>query len=250
MQKITFILLMIILLLSAVSAGGESSFPGPDPERKADDAMLEILNQNLDTLFPIQVLKEYFNPPQEALYSDDGSETVIEIENDLGKRNIRLFANADSVHDHIAYEPIDSAYLKNFRLTMDVTVRDTWPKGQGGCFVGFTNYGVSAFHGADGAYTVALVSDGMSTEIYAQNHDEEAGEHFALETRGKETMKLSVVHLTGHTYVYIDGTYAGQLHDGLEGPFRMLYGAALFTEGDSAYCTFDNMVIRKLSFTE
>ena len=36
---------MIIFLLSAVSAGGESSFPGPDPERKADDAMLEILNQ-------------------------------------------------------------------------------------------------------------------------------------------------------------------------------------------------------------
>lgn len=241
---------MIILLLSALAAGGESFFPGPDPERKVDDNMLEILNGNLDNLFGIYAVKEYFNPYQEALYSDDGSETIIEIENDQGKRNIRMFANADSVHDHIAYEPIDDAYLKNFMLTMDVTVRDAWPEGQGGCFIGFTNYGVSAYHGRDGAQTVALVSDGMNTEIYAKNHDLDAGEHFTLEARSKEKSKLSIVHLTGHTYVYIDGKYAGQLHDGQDGPFRLLYGAALFTEGDSAYCTFDNMIIRKLSFTE
>ena len=250
MRKITFVLLMIILLLSALAAEGESPFLGPDPERKVDETMLEILNGNLDNLFGIYAVKEYFNPPQETLYSDDGGETIIEIGNDEGKRNIRMFANADSVHDHIAYEPIDDAYLKNFMLTMDVTVRDAWPKGQGGCFVGFTNYGVSAYHGRDGAQTVALVSDGMNTEIYAKNRDLDAGEHFALETGGKEKAKFSVVHLTGHTYVYIDGKYAGQLHDGQDGPFRMLYGAALFTEGDSAYCTFDNMIIRKLSFTE
>ena len=90
----------------------------------------------------------------------------------------------------------------------------------------------------------------MNPEIYAKNRDLDAGEHFTLGTGGREKDRLSIVHLTGHTYVYIDGTYAGQLHDGLEGPFRMLYGVALFTEGDSAYCTFDNMVIRKLSFTE
>ena len=48
MRKITFVLLMIILLLSALAAGGESPFPGPDPERKVDDTMLEILNGNLD----------------------------------------------------------------------------------------------------------------------------------------------------------------------------------------------------------
>ena len=168
MNKLTLVLLMIILLLSALGAEGESSFPGPDPEKKVDDTMLEILNGNLDNLFGIYAVKEYFSPPQQALYSDVGPETVVEIENDQGKRSIRMFANADSVHDHIAYEPIDDAYLKNFMLTMEVTVRDAWPKGQGGCFVGFTNYGVSAYHGRDGAQTVALVSDGMNTEIYAK----------------------------------------------------------------------------------
>ncbi|MBQ6504588.1 MAG: hypothetical protein IJI57_11820 [Flexilinea sp.] len=244
MEKLVVAFLLILMLLAplAVSADGG----GPDPERTVGDDMIEILNNNLDNLFPITSIKEYFNPYHEALYSNDGMETVIEIENDEGKRNIRMFANADSVHDHLAYEFIDEGYLKNFLLTMEVTVRDTWPKGQGGCFVGFTNYGVSAFHGYDGAHVVALVSDAKNMEIYLKNHDLDAGEHFPLETRGKETAKLSIVHLTGHTYVYLDGNYAGQLHDGLEGPFHLLYGTALFTEGDSAACTFDNMMLKRL----
>ncbi len=246
MEKLVISLFLMIAVVFPFPAAADND--GPDAERKVDDTMLEILNSNLDNLFPITSIKDYFNPYQEALYSDDGMETVIEIENDQGKRYIRMFANADSVHDHLAYEAIDDGYFQDFQLTMEVTVRDAWPKGQGGCFLGFTNYGVSAFHGSDGAHWVALVSDAKNTEIYLKNHDMDAGEHFALETRGKESMKLSLVHLTGHTYVYIDGNYAGQLHDGLKGPFRLIYGTALFTEGDSAYCTFDNMVIRKLGY--
>ena len=236
--------LFLLLTLPVRAEGGDSSVSDPMWDTQVSDDMLEILNSNLDNLFPIISMKEYFNPYHEALYSDDGMETVIEIENDQGKRNIRMFANMDYIHDHLALEAIDEVYPKDFQLTMDVTVRDTWPLEQGGCFVGFTDYGVSAFAKAK---TIALVSDGKNTEIYARNKSASAGKHYPLETRGKATMKLSIVHLTGHTYVYIDGKYAGQLHDGLEGPFRLIYGAALFTEGDSAACTFDNMVLKLLS---
>lgn len=243
-MKPTAILLLILLCFVLPGVSGEGL--APDPGRKVSDDMIEVLTQNLDNLFPITSMKQYFNEPEHALYSDDGMETVIEIANDQGKRNIRIFANADGEHDHMAYDAIDDGYPIDFQMTMDVTIHDTWPMGQGGCFVGFTSYGVSAFHDEDGAETIALLSDAKNTEIYFKTHDTASGEHFPLETRGRETMKLSILHLTGHTYVYIDNNYAGQLHDGLEGPFRMLYGAALFENGDSASCSFDNLAVRKL----
>lgn len=240
-KLIIFLLLILTLLLFLPVSAQEEGLSML--ERKVSDEMIELLTQNLDNLFPITVKRDYFNTPGQALYSDNGPETIIEISNDLGKHNFRMFANADTVHDHIAFEFFDEAYETDFQLTMDVTVNDTWPMGQGGCFVGFTNYGVSAFADAE---TFALVTDAKNVEIYHRNQADDSGSHYLLETRGKNPAKLSIIHLTGHTYVYVDGIYAGQIHDGLKGPFHLMYGSMLFTEGDAVGCSFDNLVIRKL----
>lgn len=217
------------------------------PGIQVDDEMVQILNQNLGSLFPITSIREYFNEPAAAVYTDDGPATVIRIENERGKRNISIFANADSVHDYIGYSAIDDAYPSNFYMTMDVTPNDVYPAGQGGCFVGFTEYGYSALSEADNAMMVSLLTDGANPMIFVKENSADAGSRYALSSSLKGSAKLSVIHLTGHTYVLINGMILGQFHDGKKGPFRLIFGAAVFPDGDTADCTFDNLVIRKLS---
>lgn len=241
MKKLVISLILMIMLLLTLPGSAEETSGYND--RKVSDEMIEILSANLDNLFPITVERHYFNEPGQPLYSDDGSESIIEILNDHGKRYIRIFANTDYIHDHFATEFIDLAYETDFQLTMDIEVKDTWPMGQGGCMLGFTNYGISAFSDAE---TIAVVTDTKNLEIYHKNHEDDAGTHYMLETRGKSPIKLSLVHMTGHTYVYVDGAYAGQLHDGLHGPLHLMYGSVLFSDGETAWCSFDNLVIRKL----
>ena len=241
MKKLALSLILMITLLLTYPGYAEESSDSHD--RKVSDEMIEILSQNLDNLFPITVQRHYFNEPEQPLYSDDGSETIIETYSDHGKRYVRIFANNDYIHDHFAVDFIPYDYQTDFQLTMDIEVNDAWPLGQGGCMLGFTNDGVSAFSDAE---SIAVVTDSRNLEIYHKNKADDAGTIYMLETRGKSPIKLSLVHMTGHTYVYVDGTYAGQLHDGLNGPFRLMYGSVLFNGGESAWCTFDNLVIRKL----
>lgn len=252
MKKTIFALLLIAFLFSStiLYADDGNSVPDPAVDMQVSDEMLEILDLNLDNLFPITVKREYFNEPHEMIYSEDDPSTIIGIRNARGSRDIRIFANADSIHDHMAYETIDEDFQTDFQITLDLVIKDTWPVGEGGCFIGFTNYGVSAFTAEDGEATIGLVSDAKNIEFYVKSRSAASGKHYPLQGRGRDTMKISLIHLTGHTYVYVEGSYFGQLHDGLDGPFQLLYGAVLFENGDSASCSFDNMIIRKLGSHE
>ncbi|MBR6090188.1 MAG: hypothetical protein IKP86_09665 [Anaerolineaceae bacterium] len=249
MKKYLFVLLLITILLpsAVILADEEGSVVSDfDVNMKVSDDMINILMENLENLFPITVMRDYFNDPVDPYYTNEGSRSVTEYYNDMGIRNIRMFANADQITEHVSREIVNSVYVTDFMLSVDVTVNDTWPQGEGGCFIGFTNYGVSAFSGDDGAMMISLISDGKNSEIYAKDHYSSSGSHFPINSRGMEKMRLSILHMAGHTYVLIENNYAGQLHDGIEGPFRIMFGTALFKNGDSVSCSFDNLVLRKM----
>lgn len=240
-------ILTVCLVSSVYAEEPDGAYLLLDPKLPlVSDEMIKILSENLENIFPISSQRQNFTNPAEALYSDAGMDTVIRMETALGKRNILIFANADSVHDYSGFTKIDDEFPTDFQFTMDVTVNDVYPEKQGGCFIGFTNYGVSAFSGADGAISVQLLITGKSAEIYVRGQDKDSGEHLVLSDLNRTTSKLSIIHLTEHTYVFLNGTYAGQFHDGKAGPFQMIYGATVFTEGDTASCSFDNMLVKKV----
>ena len=248
-MKRIFVLLLCLcfaILSAGMASAQEGTDKAADPNRVSDE-MIGILTANLNNLFPLNSQKYNFMTPAEALYSDVGTQTVVRKKTGEGKRNILLIANADGVHEYLAYDTIDTAYPNDFMLTMDVTAADVFPNGQGGCFVGFTNQGVSAFSAAEGAVSISAVIDGKTAQIYVKEPDADAGIHIPLGDLARQSSKLSIIHLTGHTYVYVNGNYMGQYHDGIDGGFRMIYGSAVFTEGDTAECTFDNLLIRKVS---
>ena len=244
MKKQIVPIIFIILFIVMLPASAEDEYTNFDPDRNVSDEMIEVLSQNIENLFPLFVKRDYFTSPTDPFYSEDSSDSIIEIINDYGIQNIRMFANADGEHEHMAYEIFNSDFLTNFIMTIDVTINDTWPAAQGGCFVGFTNNGIAA---DDDAVTVALVTDVNHNEIYRKEYSEDIGSHYLLESRRINPVKLSIVHLTGHTYVFMQDSFIGQLHDGESGPFYPIYGTILFENGDSAGCSFDNLVIRKAS---
>lgn len=209
------------------------------------EEMVKVLIDNLDNFFPISSQRQIFVNPEEALYSDVGKETVVRMGTEMGKRNILIFANADSVRDYSGFTKIDDAYPTDFQMTMDVTVEDVFPGSEGGCFVGFTNYGISAFSGETGALMVQLYSDGKNAGLFVKRSGAPSGEHVVISSNVRKTVRLSILHLTEHTYMFINGNYAGQFHDGKSGPFQLIYGATVFANGDTANCTFDNLAVRK-----
>jgi len=209
------------------------------------EEMIQVLIDNLENLFPISSQRQIFVNPEEAIYSDVGDETVVRMGTEMGKRNILIFANADSVRDYSGFTKIDDAYPTDFQMTMDVTVEDVFPGAEGGCFVGFTNYGVSAFSKENGALMVQLYTDGKNAGLFVKRSGEPSGEHMVISSNVRKTVRLSILHLTEHTYMFINGNYAGQFHDGKSGPFQLIYGATVFTNGDTANCTFDNLAVRK-----
>ena len=64
---------------------------------------------------------------------------------------------------------------------------------------------------------------------------------------GRDVRRLTIVRLTGLTFAYVDGQYAGQFYDNNEGPFQLVFGSVLYKRGDSAACSFDNMALRKVT---
>ncbi len=208
--------------------------------------MINILNANLENLFPITSQKIYFSAPEEAKYSDVGAETAVRIGTEDGKRYITLVANADGVREYSAFTGITEAYPTNFQITADVSLQDVYPEGSGGCFVGFTNYGISAYTAEDGAGQVVLLLNGQGAEIYICPQGAESGSHFIISETSRWSGKLSLIHLLGHTYAYFNGTYLGQYHDGVKGPVQLIYGASTFGGGDIASCSFDNLVVKKV----
>ena len=241
------IILCLFLILSfcfPVSSYGEDPAAGPAVEQ----TMLDILNANISNIFPITSQKVNFGEFEEPWYSDVGQQTVVRIGTEFGKKNIILYANADSVHDYLAYHKINDAYPSDFHMTMDVTINDAFPDKQAGCFVGFTNYGITAFNEADAPTEVIYLINGQESDIFSKGHFSVSGTHHIVADTSLRSGKLTIAHLMGHTFVYVNGSYVGQYHDGMKGPLQLIFGAAVFSEGDTADCTFDNLVIRKASF--
>jgi len=135
-------ILQIILLLSMLPVSAQE--PGSDDFANlptVSEEMIEVLTHNLENFFPITRKKEFFSMQEEYLFSDVGPDTIVRIGTESGRRRITLFVNSDSVHDCSAIEAITSEYPRDFQLIMDVTVNDAFPRGEGGCFIGFTNSG-------------------------------------------------------------------------------------------------------------
>lgn len=214
---------------------------------RISDEMVNVLVKEIQTLFPIMSQRDYFTEPRPDVFSDDDENTVIRIGTDRGKRSIVLYTNTDTVCDHNGFSTIDTAYPTDFQLSLDVTVNDAYPSNLASCFVGFTDYGVSAFTQEQDPVMVTLFTTGLGHEIYARHHYSDTGNRYPVNTSKRTTSKLTVIHLRRHTYVFVDGVYSGQFHDGKSGPFRLIYGATVLANGEDADCSFDNMMIKKVS---
>lgn len=255
-KLILTICIQYILWMSAftVCAEGVEGSSENTPERTGSsavltvsDEMIEILSENRDNLFPITSQKESYTEQTKPVFSDAGSETFVCTSTNSGRRNIALFANLDQVHDYNAYSMITNEFPSNFQMTMDVTINDIYPKAEGGCFIGFTNEGVIDYGEDEENILVSALINGAEAQLYVKYAEDEAGTHYSLLQTPRNFMKLTIIHLTGHTYVYVNENYAGQFHDGLAGPFQMVFGASVTPNGDTANCSFDNLVVRKVT---
>ena len=231
----------------ALDALGYTADPEPvtDPN-VVSDQMIEVMTDNIDNIFVIRGLEDVFNTPMAAQYSDVGNATVVETSNQDGIRNISLYANADNVHDYSSVTKLNAGNLQNFFYYMEVRVNDIYPSGSGGCFIGYTNESTSAVQTED-VKTIGLLVDGDNAEFYIKGKDADSGEHIPIQRSESDTYDLVLVRFTGQTFAYVNGWYAGQFHDDLSGPFQLVYGSSVFSDGDNALCGFDNLIIRKVT---
>ena len=225
--------------------------PAETPEPVADtnvvsDQMIDVMAENIENIFVIRGLEEPFNNPMPSQYSDVGAATVVDISNQDGMRNISLYANADNVHDYSSVAKLNAGNLQNFYYEMEVKVNDVYPAETGGCFIGYTNQTTSAVQTED-VKTISLLVDGDNAEFYVKGNEADSGEHIQLERSSGRSNTLVLIRFTGQTFAYVNGYYAGQFHDDLSGPFQLVYGSTVFSDGDNALCSFDNLIIRKVT---
>ncbi len=216
-----------------------------DPNRVSQE-MIEFLSSNLENVFPLQSLKESFISPVIPMYYDFGPDTAIQTRTREGDQSIRLFVNSDSVHDYNYLFTVNSGNLQNFMFTMDVRIRDVFPADQGGCFIGYKNDSVTAYANEDAAL-VALLVNPKGVEFYRKENRADSGTHTLISENGQYSYKLTLMRLTGLTFAFVDGKFAGQFYDSEEGPFQLVYGSAVYKDGDTASCSFDNLAVRKVN---
>ena len=218
----------------------------PVDEFSVTREMVDVLVQNLDNFFPISSQKDSFSITNKTVFSDIGPDTMVHTYYESDQRHATLIVNADGIHDHIFSFDLKEEYVSDFQITLDVTVNDVFPLDKGGCYVGFTNENISAGNGAAGM-TILLYLNGQKAGLYIKPSDMEAGSSYFIQDTEKNPIKLSLIHFLEYTYLFLDDTYAGQYHDALTGPFRMMYGSAVFAGGESAGCSFDNLIVRKVT---
>ncbi len=208
--------------------------------------MIEVFSNNLDNLFPIRALEDKFTTPMQSLYSDIGSSTAIQTSNQDGIRTLSLFANSDKIHDNNLVTRISSGQMQNFMFTMDVTVKDVFPAGSAGCYVGYIN-DLAAAKQEEESTLVLLMADGKGVGFYKKAQSEDSGTFTRIWDGINDKYSLSIVRFTGQTYAYVDGVYAGQFQDTNTGPFQLIYGNSVMTNGDDAVCSFDNLAVKKVN---
>ncbi len=213
---------------------------------RVSDEMRTFLTDNIENIFPIQSLKENYTSVVQPLYTDVGPGTAVLMRTHEGQQSIRLYANPDGIHEYNFTDRINAGNLNNFMYSMDVTIDDIYPAGQGGCFIGYINESVTAVQNSDKTL-VALAIDPDSVSFYSKTEQSEAGSLSRIMDNGRSVRRLTIIRLTGLTFAYVDGEFAGQFYDSNEGPFQLVFGSALYTDGDSAVCSFDNMAVRKVN---
>lgn len=202
----------------------------------------EIIQNNRDNLFPISLVKNIFSEQVDEVLSHVGENSIMRIVTEYGQQDIDLFVNTDSIHDLFGKINFDGEYPENFEISVNVTVRDVYPKKRGGCFVGFTDNGMTKSPDTD---EFLFVFDGNSGMFYNKKGGNDAGEVLFEEPLSEKTARITISHLTGHTFVFINDICVGQYHDGKYAPFRISYGVMTFADGKTACCSFDDLDIRK-----
>ena len=213
---------------------------------RVSDEMRTFLSENLENIFPIQSLKESYASVVQPIYADFGPQAAVQMRTREGQQSIRIYANPDGVHEFVFTDRINAGNLRNFMLSMDVSIDDIFPGGQGGCFIGYVNESISSVKNHDSSL-VALAIEPDSISFYSKNELSDAGSITRIMDNGMYVRRLTLIHLTGLTFAYVDGEFAGQFYDGNEGPFQLVFGSALYKDGDSAACSFDNMAVRKVN---
>ncbi|GAP39688.1 Ltp family lipoprotein [Flexilinea flocculi] len=213
-----------------------------------NDSMIKVLIKNLDNLFPIKVMEDFFSNPMVATYSDVGSATAIQTSNQDGYRNIVMFTNSDSVHDYRAVTKLNAGNLQNFYLSMDIQVNDVFPGNQGGCFIGYVNEPISINGTEESVSTIGLLLSDSAVILDVKEKTADAGIQMQLDTFStqRNQKKMTIVRLTGQTFFFVDDVFVSQYHDGKNGPFQLVYGTTVFANGETTSCSFDNLIVRKV----
>lgn len=256
--------LLIILFLPVCSArawqqnvdGAESNNP-ETAEIAAPDAVLslnpendvvrkeitDLLRADHESFFPIRIVNDSFSQQVDAVLKNIDPDSLMRVVSEYGQQDIDLFVNTDMIHDHIGKINFDLDYPKNFEISVDVNVRDVYPQSRGGCYIGFSEKGMS--NNTDPA-EYYFVTDGKNVMFYCKTENSSSGELFPIDSVSEGIIKLSVTHLTGHVFLWVNDACVGQFHDGNYGKLRLSYGALTLNDGETACCSFDNLSIRKV----
>ena len=244
-MKKTVLLLLLLLICSVYPIYAEDELPEESGIRVSDE-IVRMVNANLENLFPISSQIEKFTTPQKPVFYDFGIDAVMRTRIESGKKYMVTVANPDGVHDIIGLEQITEGHYANFQMSMEIRVNDAYPKDQAGCFIGFTNKDLLPPASEADEEMILLYVTGNAADAYVKKEDAPSGTKLGLGAAAGSSAKLSIVHLTGTTFFYVNGVFVGQYYDGFAGPFVLLYGSAVFSGGDIADCTFDNLQIRKV----
>lgn len=253
--SILLLLLSFFFIFAICYADGEEQNPEnkdsvvqylPEDEFSVSREMVEVLVQNLDNIFPINSQKDSFSETKKTVFSDIGPDTMVHTYYEYDQRHANLIVNADGIHDHIFSFDLKEEYITDFQISLDVTVDDVFPLDKGGCYVGFTSANISDRNDVSGL-TILLYLNGQHAGLYVKPSDMESGSRFFIQDTENSSIRLSLVHFLEYTYLFLDDSCTGQYHDALSGPFRIMYGSMVFAGGDSAECSFDNLIVRKVT---
>ncbi len=209
------------------------------------EEMIGVITENLDNFFPLNTKKETFDLPVGESRGNIGPATALITGTSDGTRNILLYVNTDGQTGYLYEEKLNTGNLKNFYYSIDVTVNDIYPAGEGGCGVGYVNDSLGYSTDSEIMSAGLLISDAVYMEI----HDKGSGEKTLTRVAPLENneINLTIVRLMGETFFYADETFVGHFHDGKQGPFQLFYSTEAFSSGESAECSFDNITVRKVN---
>ena len=222
----------------------EELIPAVDPAMPVVNSdMVEIFRNNRGNLYPINLVNDHFIDQVDAILLYPSPDSVMRVVTEYGQQDIDLFVNTDLIHDLFGKINFDGEYPENFEISADVTVRDVYPKKKGGCYVGFTDNGMTKSPDTD---EFLFVFDGNSAMFYNKKGGNDAGMVLFEEPVSENKARITISHMTGHTFVFINDICVGQYHDGKYAPFRISYGVMTLADGKTACCSFDDLVIRKV----